>query len=95
MSFRAHSCTIWGNHSDRACRCGNYRFSSTCPSRTVTMRAILADILDDSLRAGQIIHGMRTLLTKREIQYNRLIWFGSLLKSKNSPNPMRPCAGPH
>lgn len=36
------------------------------------MRAILADILDDSVRAGQIIHGMRTLLKKQEIQYQSL-----------------------
>ena len=36
------------------------------------LREILSDIQDDSVRAGQIIHGMRTFLKQQEIDFQRL-----------------------
>ena len=36
------------------------------------LRAILTDIQDDSVRAGQIIHGMRTFLRQQEIEFQPL-----------------------
>ena len=36
------------------------------------MRAILTDIQDDSVRAGQIIHGMRTFLKQQAIEFQPL-----------------------
>ncbi len=36
------------------------------------LRAILTDIQDDSVRAGQIIHGMRTFLKQQEIEFHPL-----------------------
>ncbi len=36
------------------------------------LRAILTDIQDDSVRAGQIIHGMRTFLKQQEIEFQPL-----------------------
>jgi two-component system sensor kinase FixL len=36
------------------------------------LHAILTDIQDDSVRAGQIIHGMRTFLKRQEIEFHPL-----------------------